>query len=98
MVSNPEVFNNNSPRSPITPTITKKPSARKPLCLFTNISDVKKKTAIRQVGAAESKRKEIKSVTTLWELRPKQKVNSKISNQIIKSLYNWIINHPQVVQ
>ena len=57
MVSNPEVFTNNSTRSPMTPTPVKKPSARKSLCLFTNILYVKNKTAIRRVGAAKSNHK-----------------------------------------
>ena len=53
MVSTTEVFTGNSPRSPMTPTPVKKPSARKSLCLFTNILYVKKKNAIRQVGASK---------------------------------------------
>ena len=53
MVSTTEGFTNNSTRSPMTPTPVKKPSARKSLCFFTNILDVKKKTAIRQVRAAK---------------------------------------------
>ena len=28
----------------------------------------------------------------------KKKVNSEINNQIKKSLYNWIMRHPQVVK
>ena len=47
MFSTPEVFTNNSPRYPMTPTPFNKPSARKSLCLFTNIFYVKNKTAIR---------------------------------------------------
>ena len=47
MVSTPEVFTNNGTRSPMNPTPVKKPSARKPLCIFTNILDVKKRTAVR---------------------------------------------------
>ena len=43
MVSTPELFTNNSPRSPMIPTIVKKQSAKKSLSLFTNILDVKKK-------------------------------------------------------
>ena len=31
-------------------------------------------------------------------MKPKQKLNSKIYDQIKKSLYNWIIHHPQVVK
>ena len=52
-----------------TPT-TKKPSYRKSLRLFTNILDVKKKTAIRQVGASKLERKAIKAGTKPWELKP----------------------------
>ena len=98
MVSTPEGFTNNSPRSPMKPTPVKEPSARKSLCLFTNILDVKNKTATRPVGAVKSKRKKIKSGTTPWALKPKRKGNLKIKNQKKKSLYNWIMNHTQVVQ
>ena len=94
MVPTPELFTNNSPRYLTTPTPVKKPSARKSLCLFTNILDVKNNNPIRQVGYAKSQRKEIKTETTTWELKPKEKVNSKINNKIKKSLYNWIIQHP----
>ena len=80
------------------PTPDKKPSARKTLCLFTNILYVKKRTAIRRFGAAKSKHKAIKEGTNPCELKPKQKGNSKIKNQIKKSLYNWIMHHPQVLQ
>ena len=31
-------------------------------------------------------------------MKPKQKGNSITKNTINKSLYNWIINHPQVVK
>ena len=47
MVSIREGFTDNSPRSPVAPTLVKKPSAIKLPCLFTNISDVKNKTATR---------------------------------------------------
>ena len=98
MVSTPEVFTNDSTISPTTSTPVKKPSARKSLCLFTNILDAKKEAATRQFGAAKYKRKEIKYGTTPWSLKQKRKWNSKINDQINKSLYNWIMNHPQVVQ
>ena len=42
MVFNPEVFTYYSPISPMTSTPVKKPSARKSLCIFTNILGVKK--------------------------------------------------------
>ena len=77
-VSTPEGFTNNSPRYPMTPTPFKKPIARKLLCFFTNILDVKKETAIRRVGPDKSNCKAIKSGTTSWALKSKRKVNSKI--------------------
>ena len=98
MVFTTEGFNNNSPRYPMTLTPVKKPSARKSLCLFTNILYVKKKADINQVRAAKSKLKAIKSRTKPWLLKPKRKLNSKINNQIKKSLINWIMHHPQDVQ
>ena len=47
IVSTPEGFTNNGPRSTMKPTPVKKPDARKSLCLFTDILYVKKKTATR---------------------------------------------------
>ena len=41
MVSTPEGVTYNSPHVPLISTPFKKPSARKSLCLFTNILDVK---------------------------------------------------------
>ena len=97
MFSTPEVFTNNSPRSPMTPTPFKKPSAVKSLCLFTNILYVKEKTDIPQFQYAKFNRKAIKAGTTPWSLKPNREVNSKINEQIKKYLYNWIMHHPQVV-
>ena len=77
MVSTPEGFTNNRPISPMPSTPTKKPSARKPLCLFTKIFEVKK-TATRRVGDAKSKRKEIKFWKIPWALKQNRKDNSKI--------------------
>ena len=45
MVLTPEGVTDDSPNVPMTSTPVKKPSARKSLCLFTNIFDVKNKTA-----------------------------------------------------
>ena len=47
MVSTPEVFTDDSPVSPMKSTPAKKPSARKSLCLLTNILDVNSKIATR---------------------------------------------------
>ena len=82
----------------MTPKPVKKPSAGKNVCVFNNILYVKNNTAICRFGAANLKRKTIKLGTTQWALKPKQKGNSKINNQIKKSLYNFIMHHPQVVQ
>ena len=68
MVSTPEVFTDNSRKYPMTSTPIKFPRAWKSLCMFTNILDVKKKNATRQVGAAKSKRKTIKYRTKPWSL------------------------------
>ena len=98
MVSTPEGFTDNSLISLMSSTLVKKPSAQKLLCIFTNILEVKKETAYRQVEAAKSMRKAIKFVNTLWVMRQNRKGNSKIDEQIKKSFYNWIMHHPQVVQ
>ena len=47
-------------------TPVKKPSARKSLCLFTNILDVKPKTEKRLFVSAESIRKAMKGGNSLW--------------------------------
>ena len=98
MVSTPEGFTNNSSISPMTSAPVKKPSARKSLCIFTNMLDVKNKTATCRFISAKSKRKAIKYGTTPWALKTNRKVNSKINDQIKKSLYNWILYQPQVVK
>ena len=41
----------------MTSTPFKKPSSQKPLCMFSNVLKVKRKTDYRQVGAAKSKRR-----------------------------------------
>ena len=82
----------------MTSTPIKKPRTQKSLCLFTNILDVKRKTAFRKVGATKSKRKAIKFVNKPWALKQKRRGSSKIYEQINKSLYNWIMHHTQVVQ
>ena len=66
MVSNQEEITDVSPSLPMNQTTVKKPSARKLMCLFTNIFDVKNKTAKRRVGAAKSKRRVIKVGNSLW--------------------------------
>ena len=86
MFYTPAEFTTNSPGSPMTPTQVKKPSDRKSMCLSTTILDVKKETVISQVKAAKYKRNAITSGTIPAALKPKQKVNSKINDQINKSI------------
>ena len=74
MVSTPEGFTDDSPIYPTAPKSVKKLSARKSLCIFTNILHVKK-TATCRVGGATSKRNEIKYGTTPCELKQKRKGN-----------------------
>ena len=76
MVSTPEGVIDNSPNVPMTSTPVKKPSARKSLCLFTNILDVKQKTAKHRIVAAKSKRRSMKVGTSLWTNK-KRKGHSK---------------------
>ena len=57
MVSTPEGVTDDSPNLPMTSKPAKKPIARKSLCLFTNLFDVKKKAEKRHIGAAKSKRR-----------------------------------------
>ena len=96
MVSTPKIFTDNSAMSPGPPIIVKKCSARKSICLFTEVLDVKNKTAVRRVGASKSKRKAIRAGSMLWSSIPNIKGHTKFNEQINKSLYNWILQHPQV--
>ena len=57
LLSTPDGFTDNSPNVPTISTPVKKPSARKSLCLFTTILDVKPKRAKRRFVAEKSKRK-----------------------------------------
>ena len=77
MVSTSEGFSNNSPRPPMTQLKLNKPIARKSLCLFTNLLDVKNRTTIRQVRDAKSKRKAIKVGTIPCVFKPKKKVETR---------------------
>ena len=72
MVSTAEEFTDFSPSLSITPTTVKKPSARKSLCLSTDIFDVKKKTVKRRVEYSKYKRKSIKVLNILWTYKLKK--------------------------
>ena len=68
ILSNTEGFTDNSPNVHMTSTPFKKPSARKSLCLFTNILAVKPTNAKHRFVAAESRRKAMKVCNMLSTL------------------------------
>ena len=65
ILSTPEGVTNNIPNVNLTSSPAKKPSARKPLCLFTNILDVKPTTAKCRFVAAKSRHKAMKACNNL---------------------------------
>ena len=73
ILSTPEGVADNSPNVHMTSTPVKKPSARKSLCLFTNMLDVKPKTAKRRFVAEKSKRKSMKVCNSLWTKKTNEK-------------------------
>ena len=73
ILSTPEWVTENSPNAHMTSKPVKKPSARKSLCLFTNILDVQPKTAKRRFVAAKSKRKTMKVCNSLWTKKTERK-------------------------
>ena len=72
--------------SPGPPMIIINPSARKSLCLFTGVLDVKKRTAACQVGADKSKIKVIRAGSMIWSSITKRKGYTKIEEQVKISL------------
>ena len=98
LMSTPEGVTDNSPSVFMKSAPVKKPSARKSLCLFTNILDVKTKTAKRRIVVAKSEHRAMKVGTSQWTKKIKRKWHSKINKQIKCNLYTWITCHPQVVQ
>ena len=73
MVLTTEVVTDNIPNVPTTSEPVKKPSARKSLCIFTNVLDVKQKTAKRLIVAAKSKRRAMKVGTSLCTKKNNEK-------------------------
>ena len=90
LISNPEGVIYNSPNVHMPSSPVKKPSASKSQCLFTNILDVKPKTAKHRFVAEKSRRKDMKVGNSLWTNKIKRKGHSKINEQIKHSLYAWI--------
>ena len=73
ILSTLEGFTDNSPNVHMKSSPVKKPSARKSLCLFTNILDVKPKTSKRSFVAAKSRRKSMKFCKSLWTKKQDKK-------------------------
>ena len=83
--------------SPSQSVTTKKTSARKSLRQFLETLKVKTKTAVRRFCAAKSKQKTIRYGSMLWSSIPKQRIHTKINQQVKKYFYNWILQHTQVL-
>ena len=73
ILSTPEGVTDNRPNVHMTSSPVKKPSARKSLCLFTNILDVQPKTAKHFFVAAKSRRKATKVCNSLWTKKQNEK-------------------------
>ena len=98
ILSTPEGVTDNSPNVYMKSSPFKKPSARKSLCLFTNILAVKPTTTKRRFVAAKSRRKSMKVCNSLWTKKKQTKRHSKINEQIKCNMYTWITRHPKVFQ
>ena len=73
ILSTPEGVTDNSPNVHMSSKPVKKPRARKSLCLFTNILDVKPATDERRLVAETSRRKAMKVCNSLWTKKQKEK-------------------------
>ena len=87
MVSTPEGVTDNGPNVPMTSTPVKKPSDRKSLRLFTNILDVKPKTAKRRIVAAKSKCRAMKVGTIQWEEKDEKGIQKSMSRSNITCIH-----------
>ena len=96
MVSTPGQITDDTPSLPMTQTTVNKPSAMKSISLFTNIFDVKKRTAMHSVGATKCNTEPLNLDVACGKLNRERKYN--ITKQIQRKLYTWITRHPQVVQ
>ena len=79
IISTPEGVTDNSPNVHMTSTPVKKSSARKSMCIFTNILDGKPTTAKRRFVAAKSKRKAMKMCNSLWKKKNEKGILKSIS-------------------
>ena len=79
LLSTPERVTDNITNVHMKSTPVKKPSARKSLCLFTNILDVQPKTAKRRFVAAKSRRKSMKVYNSLWKKKNEKGILKSMS-------------------
>ena len=82
MISTPEGCINNSSMTPNQYLSTKKPSARKSLCQFSEILDVKHKTTISRSVATKENLKEIKTGNVFWPNVSNFRGHTKINQTI----------------
>ena len=73
MVATPEGVIDKSPNVPLTSTKFKKLSARKSLCLFTNILNVRTKTGKLRIVAANPNVEPLKLVITCGQIKQNKK-------------------------
>ena len=83
MVLTPEGVTYDSPNVHIKSSPFKKPIARKSLCLFTNILDVKPTTEKRRFVAAKFRHKAMKMCNNLWtkKIKKKREFKNQLSDQ-----------------
>ena len=79
ILSTPEGFTDNSPNVHLTSSPVRKQSARKSLCLFTNILAVKPTTPERRFVAAKSRRKSMKVCNRLWTKKNEKGIQKSMS-------------------
>ena len=79
LISTLDIFTDNSPNVHTTSSPVKKPSARKSLCLFTNILDVKPTTAKLRFVAAKSRRKSMKVCNSVWTKKNEKGIQKSMS-------------------
>ena len=86
MVSNSEIFTDNSPMSSSQYLTVENPSAKKLFCQFLDTLEVKPKTAVCRFCDAESKHKSIRAGIILWSVIPKLHRHTKINKHVKSAL------------
>ena len=97
MIYNPGEFTDNSPMSPSQSATLKKPTAIKPLRQLLYTLEVKPKTAVRRFCTSKPKPKSSRAGSMLWSSIQKIQVYLKTQPTRKNNLYNFILQHPQVV-